>query len=245
MSLNRCFKGGECSAGIVPECLWRCIVLGLRTLHAHRHPVHLRPEIVPCLWCLFRTVIDIERQQPAFLLADIYTAFGHLYLFRQLIQPHVVTVQRHLHIAGMVGVWHAQALAHLKHERVHQVGRVAVVGQQHPVLVGVESEDLCLLIEFDAVGFLRIPFPGRVAAPTDTAPSLIVPDRRIRLYLDGTGPIVLLPLACDVHIAIHRDVHPCHTISRGIGLHRRCLWFQFLGVRRLLWCRWGDGDDRL
>ena len=135
VAMDNCLKVTQCLLCITDECLWCGIVLGFRTLHAYWHTIHLRPEIVAGGWSLLRSVIYIERQQPAFLAVDIHTALALLYLFCQLIQSDIITVQCHLNIACMIRVRHAETIAHLKHKGIHQVRRITIIGQQHPVLL--------------------------------------------------------------------------------------------------------------
>ena len=122
------------------ECGGRGIVGGFGTLHAHGKTIYLRPEIVGGFGCLRRTVVHVEREQPALFAVDIHTVLALLHLLGQLVQPFVVAIDSHLHIAAVVGEGHAQACSHLEDKGVHKVGRVAVVGQQHPVLVLVKTK---------------------------------------------------------------------------------------------------------
>ena len=220
------FEGGERFAGKPFGLIPLPLLVGGREFDAHRQAIHLRPEIILCPWRVLRTVVHVEGQQHTFLFVDIHTALALLHLFGELVEPLVVAVERQFHIPRMVREGDAEPFTHLEDEGVHQICRVTVVGQQHPVLVCCESEYLRFLVELQAIGLLRIPLPGGVAASTDAPPPLVVPDGSVALYLDGAATVVGLLLAGDGHVAVHVDADLCHAVLRGEAgcrLRRFCL----------------------
>ena len=82
-------------------------------------------------------------------------------------------------------------MAHLEDEGVHHVGHVAIVGQQHPALGLVQSQQLVLGVEFDAIRFLVIPQERAVAASPDMGTTGIVGEGALCAKREIAGFILL------------------------------------------------------
>ena len=170
----------------------------------------MRPEVVAFTGSLLGSVVDVERQQPAFLAVDVHASLALLHLFGQHIQTFVVAVKRQFYETCVVGIGNAQAAAHLEDEGIHQMGRVAVVGEHHPVFLFGKAQNGCLLVELQAVGLFGIPLPRGVASSADASPALVIPFVVVRLYLDVTATIV--SLAGHSHIVVYVDGDSCYLI---------------------------------
>jgi len=90
----------------------------------------------------------------------------------------------------MVGVGESQLLSGSEGEGIHQVGRVAIVGQQYPVFFFVQSQYGSFFIEFHAVGLLGIPQPSGVPSSPDASGSFVVPLRMVRF--DGQCEVYVM-----------------------------------------------------
>ena len=168
-----------------------CIFV-FRIFHGCRHAVDLRIEVVVGIRAFARAVVDVECKQDATLVADVDTVLALLHLLSELVDATIVAIDEHLDIAGMIRKRQAKPLSHLKNKGVHEVGDVAVVGQQHPALRLVESKQLVLLVKFDAIRLLVVPQPRAVATPTNGGRSRVVAKGATAVQQNLTGHVLLV-----------------------------------------------------
>ena len=157
-------------------------VLGV--LNGSGHAIHLGPEIVVGLRTLVGTVVNIECQQDATLVAHVHTVLALLHLLGKLVDTTIVAIDKHLHVARMVGERQAQPLSRLEDKSVHQVGHVAIVGQQHPVLRLRQAQQLMLLVQLQAQRLLIVPEERAVATATNLRARRVVGERTAAVHID-------------------------------------------------------------
>ena len=100
---------------------------------------------------------QVEGKEYAPFIIYINTILTLLNLLSELVKTYILAIEEHLSIACVVGIGHTQPVASLKNEGIHEIGDIAVVGQQHPVAVATHTQERRRLVELDAVGFLIVP----------------------------------------------------------------------------------------
>ena len=128
------------------------------------------------------------------MFVDIDTVAGHFDLFGNLIDTFIFSVDEEFGKAYRCREGNAHPLGGDGGIDVHHVRHVAIVGEQHPVFVFLDTEHLRREVELDAVGLLVIPIPGRVATSTDASRT-----RHVRIFAHAVDRNVA------IHIVLFRD----------------------------------------
>ena len=200
-------------------------VLGI--LHGRGHVEHLGPEIVRRVRFVGRAVIDVQGQENALVRIQFHPVVAFLHLLGNHIQAHLLSVQGDGGVTDVIGMRKSQLIRQVETHQVHHVGDVPVIGQQHPVLVRGQPEEGGRFLQLDPVRFLRIPFPGGIAAAADLAPHL-----HCVLFLSGNfhAAGTILFLGIDSRAVVRRYLDPGKDVGgKGNGLLGGRIFRSFFG----------------